>query len=123
MNTNILIIFISIPAGYWSARIYKVFRGKTWLLNSILTSCIVPACFAVVLFCLNIITWSQQSSLALSFSGWASLISLWLFVLVPVTLVGAYFGEKAERIEHPSRTTQIPRIIPAKKWYQLDFIR
>lgn len=52
-----------------------------------------------------------------------SLISLWIFVLLPLTCVGAYIGEKRERIEHPSRTTQIPRMIPAKRWYQLDLVR
>lgn len=111
------------PAGYWSARIYKVFRGKSWILNSVLTAFVVPAAILIVVFVLSMITWAQQSSLAISFSGWVSIISLWLFVLLPLTTVGAYIGERCERIEHPSRTTQIPRMIPAKRWYQLHFIR
>lgn len=69
------------------------------------------------------ITWAQQSSLAISFSGWVSLISIWIFAHLPLTSIGAYIGEKCERIEHPSRTTQIPRMIPAKRWYQLNIIR
>ncbi|KAG1460063.1 hypothetical protein G6F46_005794 [Rhizopus delemar] len=113
----------SIPAGYWSARIYKVFRGKSWILNSLLTSCIVPTIVLSIFFGTNVLTWSQQSSLAISFSGWISMISIFIFVLVPFTFLGAYLGEKHERLEYPSRTTQIPRIIPAKRWYQLNFIR
>ncbi|CAO3623423.1 unnamed protein product [Mucor hiemalis] len=112
-----------VPAGYWSARIYKVFRGKSWILNSILTAFVVPAAILIVVFVLSMITWAQQSSLAISFSGWVSIISLWIFVLLPLTTIGAYIGERCERIEHPSRTTQIPRMIPAKRWYQLHFIR
>jgi transmembrane 9 superfamily protein 2/4 len=77
----------------------------------------------IIEFGASMMNWSQQSSLAISFSGWVSLISIWLFILTPLTFIGAYFGEKAERIEHPSRTTQIPRMIPKKRWYQLDFIR
>lgn len=33
-----LFLLGSVPAGYCSARIYKVFRGKSWVLNSILVS-------------------------------------------------------------------------------------
>lgn len=51
------------------------------------------------------------------------MISIFIFVLVPCTFLGAYLGEKRERLEYPSRTTQIPRMIPAKRWYQLKFIR
>lgn len=69
------------------------------------------------------ITWSQKSSLAISFSGWVSIISIWMFVLLPLTCIGAYIGERRERLEHPSRTTQIPRMIPAKRWYQRNIIR
>lgn len=69
------------------------------------------------------ITWTQQSSLAISFSGWISLFAIWIFILVPLTCVGAYFGEKTDRIEYPARTTQIPRLIPAKRWYQANLIR
>lgn len=87
------------------------------------TAFVVPAAILIVVFVLSMITWAQQSSLAISFSGWVSIISLWLFVLLPLTAAGAYIGERRERIEHPSRTTQIPRMIPAKRWYQLHFIR
>lgn len=35
---EVLTVFglFSFPAGYWSARVYKVFRGKAWVLNSLL---------------------------------------------------------------------------------------
>ncbi|KAI8635912.1 hypothetical protein BD408DRAFT_438412 [Parasitella parasitica] len=117
-----LFILGSVPAGYWSARVYKVFRGKSWMLNSLLTSFVVPSIFVIILFSASTINWSLRSSLAISFSGWTSLVSIWLLILTPLTLAGAYFGEKAERIEHPSRTTQIPRIIPKKHWYQLNVV-
>ncbi|CEP16690.1 hypothetical protein [Parasitella parasitica] len=113
----------SIPAGYWSAKVYKVFRGKSWMLNSLLTSFVVPSIFVIILFITSTLNWSLQSSLAISFFGWTSLVSIWLFILAPLTLIGAYFGEKTERIEHPSRTTQIPRMIPKKRWYQADVAR
>ncbi|KAG2200538.1 hypothetical protein INT47_012324 [Mucor saturninus] len=112
-----------VPAGYASARVYKVFRGKSWILNSILTAFVVPCGVLFVLFVLCMITWSQQSSLAISFSGWVSIFSIWIFVLLPLVCIGAYIGERSERMEQPSRTTQMPRMVPAKRWYQLNLIR
>ncbi|KAG2228934.1 hypothetical protein INT48_001509 [Thamnidium elegans] len=120
---TLLYLVGSLPAGYWSARIYKLFRGKSWILNSILTAFVAPCAFLLIVFISSMITWSQQSSLAISFSGWVSIFSIWIFVLLPLTCIGAYIGERCERMEHPSRTTQIPRMIPAKRWYQLNIIR
>ncbi|KAI7900122.1 Endomembrane protein 70-domain-containing protein [Cokeromyces recurvatus] len=105
---TLLFLLGSVPGSYWSARMYKVFRGKSWVLNSILV---------------NMIAWTHKSSLAISLSGWLSLLSVWFFCLLPLTYLGAYFGEKADRIEQPSRITQIPRLIPSKNWYQLNIIR
>ncbi|RCI01909.1 hypothetical protein CU098_011477, partial [Rhizopus stolonifer] len=91
-----LFLLGAIPAGYWSARIYKVFRGKSWVLNSILTAVVCPSIMVILLFFISVITWFRQSSLAISFSGWVSLLSIWVLLLVPLTSLGAYFGEKAE---------------------------
>jgi hypothetical protein len=35
---------------------------------------------------------------------------------VPLTLIGGFLGTKAEQIEYPVRTNQIPREIPARKY-------
>ncbi|RCI06966.1 hypothetical protein CU098_012340 [Rhizopus stolonifer] len=118
-----LFLIGSVPGGYSSARVYKVFRGKSWVLNSLLTACIVPTVVLCIIFIVSFFSWSQQSSLAISFTGWMSMISIVIFVLVPCTFFGAYFGEKRERIEYPSRTTQLPRMIPTKRLYQHNFIR
>ncbi|KAI7899165.1 uncharacterized protein BX663DRAFT_222320 [Cokeromyces recurvatus] len=120
---TLLFLLGSVPGSYWSARMYKVFRGKSWVLNSILTACIVPSCLVFILFIYSMIAWTHKSSLAISLSGWLSLLSVWFFCLLPLTYLGAYFGEKADRIEQPSRITQIPRLIPSKNWYQLNIIR
>ncbi|KAI9485337.1 MAG: hypothetical protein EXX96DRAFT_5403 [Benjaminiella poitrasii] len=120
---TLLFLFGSVPGAYWSARMYKVFRGKSWVLNSFLTACVVPGCLIILLFIASMIAWIYQSSIAMSLSGWFSLCSIWLFCALPLTYLGAYFGERADRIENPSRSTQIPRLIPNKKWYQLDILR
>ncbi|KAI8977554.1 hypothetical protein BDF20DRAFT_913864 [Mycotypha africana] len=113
----------SVPGGYYSARLYKVFRGKSWVLNGTLTAAMAPCVLFSTLILFSMLAWTQHSSLAISFGGWLSLFSLWLFVLFPLTLVGAYFGERSDPIEYPSRTTQLPRPLPELKWYQSDLIR
>ncbi|KAI8360777.1 hypothetical protein BD560DRAFT_473982 [Blakeslea trispora] len=111
------------PGGYWSARIYKVFRGRSWGLNSVLTALIFPCVIMIVLLIVGFLAWPQHSSLAISFSGWMSFIFMWAILVVPLTTLGAYYGQKADRIEYPSRTTQIPRSLPAKPWYHANTIR
>lgn len=54
----------------------------------------------------------------MSVKGWFTLMILWLIVMLPLTFLGSLVGDRRERIEHPSRTTQMPRFIPEKRWYQ-----
>jgi transmembrane 9 superfamily protein 2/4 len=46
-----------------------------------------------------------------------ALVAMWFLISVPLCVVGAYFGFKAERIENPVRTNQIPRQIPEQPFY------
>jgi transmembrane 9 superfamily protein 2/4 len=45
------------------------------------------------------------------------LVVMWLGISLPLTLVGAFFGQRKALIEHPGRTNQIPRQIPEPLWY------
>ncbi|ORX58674.1 hypothetical protein DM01DRAFT_1318052 [Hesseltinella vesiculosa] len=111
-------VYTSVIAGYWSARIYKVFRGRSWFFNACLTGVLVPG---VILGCLlgqTMVAWCVDSSLAVSFRGWTVVMFLWWLVVVPLTLIGGWLGERQGVIEHPVRTTQMPRLIPRKRWYQ-----
>ncbi|KAI8066462.1 hypothetical protein BC940DRAFT_240290 [Gongronella butleri] len=116
-------IFTSVLAGYWSARVYKMFRGRSWLFNAALTGFLVPGVIMTCLFAQTVLAWSANSSLAISFRGWMKLISFWLTAVVPLTFLGSWVGERQDRIENPVRTTQMPRLIPKKRWYQEYHIR
>jgi transmembrane 9 superfamily protein 2/4 len=41
---------------------------------------------------------------------------LWFGISVPLTLLGGYLGARAEQIQFPVRTNQIPREIPSQKY-------
>lgn len=61
--------------------------------------------------------WGKGSSAAVPFGTLMALLSLWLFISIPLTFVGAYFGFRADRIEAPVRTNPIPRQVPEKTMY------
>ncbi|KAJ8661005.1 hypothetical protein O0I10_003227 [Lichtheimia ornata] len=114
----VIYMLSSILAGYHSARIYKVFRGRSWFLNTILTAILVPVLVLGSLLLESISGWTLHSSRTMSVKGWFTLMILWLVVMLPLTFLGSLVGDRRERIEHPSRTTQMPRFIPEKRWYQ-----
>lgn len=61
--------------------------------------------------------WSKDSSAAVPFGTLLALLSLWLFVSIPLTFVGAYFGFRDDKIQAPVRTNQIPRQVPEQTLY------
>lgn len=113
----LLYVCLGTPAGYVSARIYKMFGGEKWKSNVILTAFFCPGLVFGVFFLLNLILWFKGSSAAIPFSTLVALLALWFGISVPLTFVGAYFGFKKRPIEHPVRTNQIPRQIPEQSFY------
>ncbi|MBA0605604.1 hypothetical protein Godav_018160 [Gossypium davidsonii] len=57
-----------------------------------------------------------KSTGAIPISLYFVLLSLWFCISVPLTLVGGFLGTRAEAIQYPVRTNQIPREIPARKY-------
>ncbi|XP_046577899.1 transmembrane 9 superfamily member 2-like [Haliotis rubra] len=113
----VLYVCLGTPAGYISARIYKMFGGEKWKSNVLLTSFFVPGVIFGIFFILNLILWIKGSSAAIPFTTLLALLALWFGISVPLTFVGAYFGFKKRPIEHPVRTNQIPRQIPDQTCY------
>ncbi|KAI8136664.1 hypothetical protein BJV82DRAFT_638652 [Fennellomyces sp. T-0311] len=111
-------IWTSFVAGYYSARIYKVFRGRSWFFNTVLTAILVPGSIFACLMIESFFAWSFRSSRAITVKGWLILVLVWFLVAIPLTFVGSSIGDRRERIEHPARSTQMPRFIPDKRWYQ-----
>jgi len=72
--------------------------------------------FLIFLF-LNFFLIGTHSSGAVPFGTMVALVALWFLISVPLCVVGAYFGFKAERIENPVRTNQIPRQIPDQPFW------
>ncbi|KAF9429009.1 hypothetical protein BGZ94_000134 [Podila epigama] len=112
-----LFVFAGVFAGFYSARLYKVFKGTSWTKNAILTATLVPGLLMTIVFLINLFVWSKNSSNAIPFGTFFALVVMWFGISLPLSLVGAFFGQRKEAIEHPGRTNQIPRQIPEPIWY------
>lgn len=113
----LLYVFMGVFAGYYSARLYKTFKGEEWKKTTLLTATMFPAAITVVFFTVNLLVWSQHSTQAVPFGTLFALFLLWFGISVPLVFVGSYFGYKKPAPEDPVRTNKIPRQIPEQPWY------
>ncbi|XP_059661313.1 transmembrane 9 superfamily member 12 [Cornus florida] len=114
----ILYLFLGTAAGYAGVRLWATIKGSSegWRSVSWSVACFFPGIVFVVLTVLNFILWGSKSTGAIPISLYFILLSLWFCVSVPLTLLGGYLGTRAEPIQYPVRTNQIPREIPARKY-------
>ncbi|OAE22979.1 hypothetical protein AXG93_2717s1090 [Marchantia polymorpha subsp. ruderalis] len=113
----LLWVFMGLFAGYSSARLYKMFKGTDWKLNTLKTAFMFPGLVFVIFFVLNALIWGEKSSGAVPFGTMFALVFLWFGISVPLVFIGSYFGFKKPSIEDPVRTNKIPRQIPEQAWY------
>jgi len=120
--TLLLYVFMGIFAGYFSARLYKMFKGQGWKRCTLLTAFFYPGVVFMIFFVLNFFIWGKQSSGAVPFPTLIALLALWFGISVPLVFLGSYFGYKKKAIDHPVRTNQIPRQIPEQVWYMRPIV-
>jgi len=113
----LLFVFMGSFAGYVSARIYKLFHGKQWKRNTVMTATLYPGIMGLFFMGINFFVFKQGSSTYTPLTTQLSLLMLWLGVSTPLVFVGSYFGFKMETISVPVRTNQIARHIPDHTWY------
>jgi transmembrane 9 superfamily protein 2/4 len=113
----LVFVLLGAVAGYTSARLYKTFKGKQWQVCTTLTAFCYPGlCFAVFFF-LDVLIASYGSTGAVPFVEMLGLLALWFGISVPLVFAGAFFGYKADPLQFPVVTSNIPRQIPEQPWY------
>lgn len=113
----VLFVVMGIFGGYFSTRVYKMFRGSHWKKNTVMTAFLFPGTIFGVFFFLNFFVMGQHSSGAVPVGTFFSLVALWFGVSVPLVFFGSYFAFKKPLPEDPVRTNQIPRQVPEQVWY------
>jgi transmembrane 9 superfamily protein 2/4 len=113
----LLFVFMGSFAGYFSARLYKMFKGKAWKRNTFLTAFSFTGSLLTIAAFVNMFVWSKNSSLAFPVSSVFLLLGLWVFICAPLVAVGSFYGFKADEIKFPVKVNNIPRQIPPQPWY------
>lgn len=114
----LLYLFLGIASGYVGVRMWRTIKGSSegWISVSWSIACFFPGIVFVILTLLNFLLWGSNSTGAIPISLYFILILLWFCISVPLTLLGGFFGTRAEPISYPVRTNQIPREIPTHKY-------
>jgi transmembrane 9 superfamily protein 2/4 len=112
----VLLVLLGVFSGYFSTRVYKIFKGKAWKKNALMTALLYPSILFTTFMVLNFLVWEQKSG-AVPFTALLQVLALWLFVSVPLNFLGSYFAFKKPVPDPPVRVNQIPRQIPEQVWY------
>ncbi|CAF1400820.1 unnamed protein product [Rotaria sordida] len=110
-------VLLGIPAGYTSARLYKMFGGTNWQKIALTTAITCPSLIFVILFVLNLVLWENVSSTAIPCTTFVALLALWFCISTPLVFIGAYLGFKRPVYKNPIPINQIPREIPKQPLY------
>ncbi|GKY94710.1 hypothetical protein MPSEU_000436500 [Mayamaea pseudoterrestris] len=117
--TALLILYVlcGSVAGYVSSRLYKFMDGSAWKLNAILTAAGLPGSMVAVFCVLNMFLGFANAATHVSVLTVIALFLLWVCVSSPLVFVGAFFGIKAEKLDVPTKTKQIARVVPPTPWH------
>ncbi|GMH12553.1 hypothetical protein Nepgr_014394 [Nepenthes gracilis] len=113
-----LYLFLGTAAGYAGVRLWRTIKGtpEGWKSVAWSIACFFPGIVFIILTFLNFILWGSKSTGAIPISLYFILLSMWFCISVPLTLFGGLLGTRADPIQYPVRTNQIPREIPARKY-------
>jgi transmembrane 9 superfamily member 3 len=131
--TLICYAFSSIVSGYMSGKFFKDYyptvakSGPTsgannlWQLTMGLTIVLLPTLTVVICSCLNVVSLIYGTINSIPFMVIIKLFLLWVFVSVPLCVVGTLLGRHANKgaaSSFPCRVNTIPRPIPDDvPWY------
>ncbi|XP_006036573.1 transmembrane 9 superfamily member 1 isoform X1 [Alligator sinensis] len=110
-------------AGYVSSHFYRQLGGESWVWNIVLTTSLFSAPFFLTWSVVNSVHWANGSTQALPATTILLLLSVWLLVGFPLTVIGGIFGKnRAGHFDAPCRTKNIAREIPPQPWYKSTLV-
>ncbi|XP_043914417.1 transmembrane 9 superfamily member 1 [Protopterus annectens] len=110
-------------SGYVSSNFYRKIGGERWVWNIILTTSLFSAPFFLTWSVVNSVHWINGSTQALPATTILLLLTVWLLVGFPLTVIGGIFGKNsAGSFDAPCRTKNIAREIPSQPWYKSNIV-
>lgn len=119
LTTVIFVYAATSPvSGFFGGGLYARLGGKEWIKQMLLGASLFPALVSGIAFSINFIAIYYHASRAIPFTTMLVVVAIWMFVIVPLTLVGAVLGRNlASTADNPCRVNPLPRPIPEKKWF------
>jgi len=99
-------------AGYYSAKIYKVFNGLEWIKCALITATVYPVITFLIICGIHRLLALEESSNAINIWTELAIIALWAGVLIPFTLLGGFCGFKKQTIQDSCKYSYTPKPIP-----------
>ncbi|XP_048374239.1 transmembrane 9 superfamily member 1 [Sphaerodactylus townsendi] len=110
-------------SGYVSSNFYRQIGGELWVWNILLTTSLFSAPFFLTWSVVNSVHWANGSTQALPATTIFLLLTVWLLVGFPLTVIGGIFGKnRAGPFDAPCRTKNIAREIPPQPWYKSTLV-
>ena len=106
-----LYVCMGTVCGYVAARLAKLFQCRSWKLIFIAGS-FLPATLFGLFFLLNFVHWGAHASSAAPLTAMLTIAVLFLFVSLPLVLVGAAIGYRQETIRMPTETKITQKPLP-----------
>lgn len=111
----LLYVFMSFLAGYTCGRLLKYFDLQEWK-HVFLCACAFPGTVCLFYLVSDIINAAHHASDAVPLLTLLTVLSLWLLISVPLTVLGASFAFHQLPIVNPVNIGKLAREIPAQKW-------
>ncbi|ORC90225.1 putative endosomal integral membrane protein [Trypanosoma theileri] len=111
----LLFVFMSVVAGYVCGYLLKYFNRREWR-HVFFCGCAFPGVIFAIYSFANIVNWAHGSSDAVPFSLLLTMLSLWLLISLPLTVVGASFAFRQDPLENPVGVGRLAREIPPQSW-------
>lgn len=105
-------------SGYFGGGLYARNNGDQWIKQVLATAACLPLSVCATAFSVNFVAIYYHAARAIPFGTMMVILCIWIFVVLPLTLVGAVIGRNvAGAPDNPCRVSPIPRLIPEKKWF------
>jgi len=117
-------IATSFTAGYISANLYRRIGGVKWAWNIVVTGLMFLGPAFVIWSILNTVAFAYASTAALPFGTACFFFVCFIFVTLPLTVIGGIVGRRTAGAvvesgkAFPCKTNKLAREIPLAYWYQ-----
>ncbi|KAK9059964.1 hypothetical protein SSX86_020668 [Deinandra increscens subsp. villosa] len=120
--TNSLAIvyaFTSMISGYTSTSFYHQMEGTRLRKNVLLTGGLYSGPLLLTFIVTNTVAVSYGSTAALPLGEIIKLSLLWMFLALPLLILGVVIGKNnASDFQAPCRTAKCPKEVPQSRWYK-----